>query len=56
MSKKKLSGRPLGATYWQDDATQGTVAAGYPIYQRDHYKAEKAPLKTVERYVAPRVV
>ena len=25
----------------------------YPIYPRDHYKANKAPMKKVTRYVAP---
>lgn len=48
--------RPLSTTYWQDDGTQGRVVAGYPIYRREHYKRDKAPVKTVERYVAPRVV
>ena len=26
---------------------------GYPMYQRDHMKRSKAPLKTVTRYVHP---
>ena len=28
----------------------------YPFYQRDHLRSEKAPMKTVERFVAERVV
>ena len=34
-----------------DDGGLFEVKKGYPIYLRDHLKADKAPLKTVERYV-----
>jgi len=39
-----------------DDGAIYPHRAGFPLYQRDHMKADRAPLKTVERYVAPRVV
>jgi len=29
---------------------------GYPLYLRDHLKGERAPMKTVERYVSPKLV
>ncbi|MFA5863505.1 MAG: hypothetical protein WC975_02345 [Phycisphaerae bacterium] len=29
---------------------------GYPVYQREHYRQNKAPMKTVSRYVAPKLV
>jgi len=29
---------------------------GYPIYQREHYKRGKAPMKRVERYVSPAII
>lgn len=28
----------------------------YPVFQRDHYRANKAPMKRVARYLAPKVV
>ena len=39
-----------------DDGGLFEVRKGYPIYLRDHYQADRAPLKTVERYVAPKLV
>ena len=30
-----------------------TNPTGYPIYLRDHYRADRAPMKETERYVAP---
>jgi hypothetical protein len=33
-----------------------TVAQGYPMYEREHYRANMAPLKRVERYVAPALI
>ncbi len=36
-----------------DDGGIFRVRKGYPIYLRDHLKADKAPLKTVERYAPP---
>jgi hypothetical protein len=38
----------------RDKFTQSAPA--YPIFQRDHYKADKAPMKKVTRYVHPKVV
>ena len=39
-----------------DDGGLFEVRKGYPIYLRDHLKADKAPLKTVERFVASKLV
>ncbi len=53
-----ISPRPLPdiVKMYSDDGDVFEVKAGYPIYLRDELRADKAPLKTVERYVAPRVV
>ncbi len=37
-----------------DDGGIFHVRKGYPIYLRDHYQADRAPLKTVERFAARR--
>ena len=39
-----------------DDGGTFPVNTGYPIYQRDHYKSDKAPMKTVEQYVAAKLI
>ena len=28
----------------------------YPVFQRDHYRANKAPMKKITRYIAPRLI
>lgn len=48
--------RPYRIADAMDDGGRFPVNTGYPIYQRDRYKADKAPLKTVERYLAPKLV
>jgi len=48
--------RPYRIADAMDDGGRFPVNTGYPIYRRDHYKADKAPLKTVDRYVAPKLV
>jgi len=48
--------RPRMQKVMMDDGASYPLQAGYPLYRRGHMKAGKAPLKTVERYVAPRVV
>ena len=47
---------PALADMASDDGRQFTVNKGYPLYLRDFYNADKAPLKTAERYVAPRLI
>ena len=47
---------PAWADMASDDGGQFAVNKGYPLYLRDFYKADKAPLRTVERYVAPRLI
>ena len=39
-----------------DIAPRDDNPIGYPIYLRDHYKQDKAPLRRVIRFVTPRVV
>ena len=39
-----------------DDGSQYAVNKGYPLYLRDVYRATRAPLQIVERYVAPRLI
>ena len=48
--------RPNRIADGMDDGGTFPVNTGYPIYQRDHYKANKAPMKTVERYVAAKLI
>jgi len=48
--------RPRTLKCGMDDGSVLPCATGYPIYRRDHMKTDRAPMKTVERYVAPRVV
>ena len=48
--------RPSRIQDGSDDGSTFPVNVGYPIYRRDHMKTDRAPMKTVERYVAPRVV
>lgn len=48
--------RPYRIADVMDDGGRFPVNTGYPIYRRDHYKASRAPMKTVERYVAPKVI
>jgi DUF1680 family protein len=38
-----------------DDGTSSETGKGYPMYQRDFYKRDKAPMKKVTRYVHPYV-
>jgi len=28
----------------------------YPVYQRDHYRADKAPMKKTKRYITPNMI
>jgi hypothetical protein len=36
-----------------DVSPRDTNPTGYPIYLRDHYQQNKAPMKKVEQYVSP---
>ena len=47
---------PAWADMASDDGGQFAVNKGYPLYLRDFYNADEAPLKTAERYVAPRLI
>ena len=47
---------PAWANTASDDGGQYAVNKGYPLYLRDVYRATSAPLQTVERYVAPRLI
>ena len=38
------------------DISPRDTDALYPLYRRDHYKANKAPTKQVTRYVSPYVI
>ncbi|MEE8384444.1 MAG: hypothetical protein V3S01_00820, partial [Dehalococcoidia bacterium] len=48
--------KPAWPRMASDDGGRYPVNKGYPLYLRDAYKAANAPLKTVERYVAPRLI
>ena len=48
--------RPVLVKMGSDDGGLFTVRKGYPIYLRDHLKADKAPMKTAERFAAARLV
>ena len=55
-----ISPRPAKPAYVKmssDDGHAFEVNKGYPIYLRDHLKTgRQAPMKTVERYVAPKLI
>lgn len=38
------------------DVTPREDANAYPIYLRDHYKGNKAPMKTIRRYIADKMI
>jgi hypothetical protein len=44
--------RPHYTTMGSDDGATFPITRGYPIYQRDLYKGNKAPMKKVQRYVS----
>jgi hypothetical protein len=48
--------RPALTRTKSDDGLVFEVAAGYPIYLRDHYRAGKAPLRDTTLYVAPTII
>ena len=48
--------KPVLIKMGSDDGGIFQVRKGYPIYLRDHLKADRAPLKTVERFVASKLV
>ena len=53
--------RPRSTKVFMDDGAISFCAAGYPLYRREHMKAGpstplRAPMKTVERLVAERLV
>lgn len=43
--------RPAATSFGQDDGSVAVIHAGYPIYQRQRYHSDKAPMKKVTRYV-----
>ena len=48
--------KPVLVKMGSDDGGVFEVRKGYPIYLRDHLKADHAPMKTVERFVASNLV
>ena len=48
--------KPVLVKMGSDDGGVFEVRKGYPIYLRDHLKADNAPMKTVERFVASKLV
>ncbi len=48
--------KPVLVKMGSDDGGVFEVRKGYPIYLRDHLKAENAPVKTVERFVSTKTV
>ena len=48
--------RPARIIDSSDDGSLFEVRTGYPIYLRDFYKKDLAPVKTVERFVAQRII
>jgi hypothetical protein len=43
--------RPVLIRVGSEDGTIAEVKEGYPIFMRDHMKADKAPMSKVTRYV-----
>ena len=48
--------RPAWPKMNSDDGEAFPVNRGYPIYERAFYRADKAPIKKVERYIAPTII
>ncbi|MBI2841968.1 MAG: hypothetical protein HYX78_01060 [Armatimonadetes bacterium] len=48
--------RPVLGNMGSDDGASFKVVRGYPIYRRDNYKADKAPMKKVVRYASKVIV
>ena len=48
--------RPRYTHMGSDDGMTNAINAGYPIYQRDCYKANKAPLRSKDRYVSQVII
>jgi hypothetical protein len=44
--------RPSWTQMGSDDGAMFPIRKGYPLYQRDFYKRDKAPMKKVQRYVS----
>ena len=38
------------------DISPRDTGLGYPLYERDHFKKDKAPVKKVKRYVTSRLI
>ena len=49
-------GRPALAQMASDDGSRFEINNGYPIYMRDHYKQNEAPLRRVQRYISPTLI
>ena len=48
--------RPIHVKHGSDDGAIFEIGTGYPIYLRDHYKGEKAPMVETTRYVSSSIV
>ena len=48
--------RPAWTRMSWEDGGAFPVNKGHPFYERDLYTANEAPMKTVERYLAPRII
>ena len=48
--------RPDYTQMGSDDGATFPVKRGYPLYQRDFYRRDKAPIKKVQRYVVDKLV
>ena len=48
--------RPHYSRMGSDDGAQFPVRKGYPLYQRDSYRQERAPVKKVRRYVSTTLI
>jgi hypothetical protein len=48
--------RPVRTHDMSDDGSVFDVNKGYPLYLRDSYKGNRAPMKKVQRYVSPVII
>ena len=48
--------RPIHVKHGSDDGAIFEIGTGYPIYLRDHYKGDKAPMVETTRYVSSSIV
>ena len=48
--------KPAWEILGQDDGTRNPITKSYPLFDRERYKGDRAPMIEKERYVAPKLI